>query len=434
MCDTFLRLYGAGRLFAKNSDREPNEAQVVEYHPPGKYPAGAQLACTYVSVPQASRTRGVLLCRPFWMWGAEMGVNDAGVAIGNEAVWTREPVQRQGGLTGMDLLRLALERSGSAAEALEQITDFLERYGQGGNCGYRNHHFYYHNSFLIADAREGWVLETAGIYWAARRLTGPYAISNGLTIGETFDRSHPDLIHHARREGHYRSRGEFNFSKAYGEKFYRLLSGCVPRQERNQLAAERADPGAPVREQLHAAFAALRDHGGRTNPLKGLRGTSVCAHAANGLTRDAGQTVGSLVVLLEPDLPPQIWVTATAAPCTSLFKPVVMGETLPPQLGVPGAAADDSSLWWRHEEIHRRLLQDFSRQRAILGEKRDLLERDFVSRWLAASEAQRPELSRDIFAAAESAEAHWRDLLSTLPKAGHSLYWRRKNREAGISA
>ena len=47
------------------------------------------------------------ISRPVWMPGAEMGVNAAGVAIGNEAVFSRFKPARDGVL-GMDFLRAAL--------------------------------------------------------------------------------------------------------------------------------------------------------------------------------------------------------------------------------------------------------------------------------------------------------------------------------------
>ena len=90
-----------------------------------------------------------MISRPFWMWGAETGTNEHGVTIGNEAV----------------------------------ITTLLERHGQGGGCGHERRAFTYHNSFLIADPRGAFVLETAGRRWAADRVSeGVRSISNGLTI------------------------------------------------------------------------------------------------------------------------------------------------------------------------------------------------------------------------------------------------------------
>ncbi|NWR26219.1 SCRN2 protein, partial [Emberiza fucata] len=66
--------------------------------------------------------------------------------------------------------RLALERGSSAREGLEVITALLERHGQGGSCKEEPVPFVYHNTFLLADRSEAWLLETAGRYWAAQRI------------------------------------------------------------------------------------------------------------------------------------------------------------------------------------------------------------------------------------------------------------------------
>jgi dipeptidase len=135
-------------LLAKNSDREPNEAQLLTVVP-HKTHGEPSLRTTYIEVDQVRQTNAVLLCRPFWMWGAEMGINEHGVAIGNEAVFTRGGYGATG-LTGMDLLRLALERCDNAGSAVEMIIALLEQHGQGGNCGFTKR-FFYNNSFLVAD-------------------------------------------------------------------------------------------------------------------------------------------------------------------------------------------------------------------------------------------------------------------------------------------
>jgi len=84
MCDTLVVLSKASRdggvIFAKNSDREPNQAQILEYYPRMEHDEET-VKCIYIEVPQVKETYAVLISRPFWMWGAEMGVNEYGVAI-----------------------------------------------------------------------------------------------------------------------------------------------------------------------------------------------------------------------------------------------------------------------------------------------------------------------------------------------------------------
>ncbi|MCX6005193.1 MAG: hypothetical protein NT082_05925 [Chloroflexi bacterium] len=94
MCDTIVALGTATKngatLFGKNSDREPDEVQNIKIYPRRQYKPGDTVKCTYISVPQVAETARILLCQPFWMFGAEMGTNEYGVMIGNEALFTRE--------------------------------------------------------------------------------------------------------------------------------------------------------------------------------------------------------------------------------------------------------------------------------------------------------------------------------------------------------
>ena len=65
------------------------------------------LQCTYIDIDEVKETYDVVLSKPSWMWGAEMGANEHGVCIGNEAVWNKAQTASdlQPALLGMDLVR-----------------------------------------------------------------------------------------------------------------------------------------------------------------------------------------------------------------------------------------------------------------------------------------------------------------------------------------
>lgn len=78
--------------------------------------------------------------------------------------------------------RLGLERGQSAKEALTIITTLLEKYGQGGPCSDSDPELCYFNSYIIADHKEAWVLETVGKLWAAEKITGEHLRGQFLTF------------------------------------------------------------------------------------------------------------------------------------------------------------------------------------------------------------------------------------------------------------
>ena len=192
MCDLLCALpaaTGGPALFAKNSDRPPSERQLLEWHPPRV--ETEPVRATYVEVPPTSHGEvlGVLGSRPAWMWGFEHGVNEAGVAAGNATIFTTlDPRPFPDALTGMDLVRLALERGPSAVAAVEVIAGLLDEIGQGGS-GHEHERRPYWSSFLVSDPLAAYVIETSGRDLAVERVDRVRAISNRTTIPE-FDATH----------------------------------------------------------------------------------------------------------------------------------------------------------------------------------------------------------------------------------------------------
>ncbi|MBS1786479.1 MAG: C69 family dipeptidase [Acidobacteria bacterium] len=401
MCDTIVAVPPATAnnavWFGKNSDREPGEAQIVEHLPAQKFSSPAKSQCTYVELPQAAETFEVVLSRPFWMWGAEMGANSHGVAIGNEAVFTKLPVPKTG-LTGMDLLRLALERSTTAREALGLIARLITDFGQGGLCGYRHKGFRYHNSFIIADPIEAWVLETADRFWAAERVRGVRTISNVLTIGKEFDLISDGAFEFAKEKGWCKSAADFDFAKAFGDPFFRFTSGGDVRRActRHRLMLPEGKIG---RADL---FTALRDHAGH-KPESGWRLNMPCAHASWMKTRQSGQTVGSMASRLSADGSLH-WLTGTSSPCLSVFKPFVLGSEVISTGAIAGERYDPDSLWWQHERLHRLTLGDYARRRAMTEIERRELEAKILS------------LGNNVLPTAAECQTTWDEHQAILPK------------------
>lgn len=319
MCDTIFFSADHNRqgpsFFGKNSDRKPAEPQYFQLVPERKPKAFSIISGgRRAEVPDLGLAYAV--SRPSWMWGAEMGINSAGVAIGNEAVFGRAPLDKKG-ILGMDILRLALQAARTAEEAARFIIGFIEEFGQGGNGAYKGK-LYYHNSFLISDPKEAYVLETAGKRWALKKSPGLSAISNAYSIENSFTEADPVTAKALAAGGSWKqavekglftyfSRG--NIRGRISREFLKNLSGAV---------------------QLEDIFSLLRNHGNYSPKRKNRKNMeSLCIHSG-GLLDNA--TTASMVVEYpgksggQDKKPIVAWFTGTSCPCISLYKPVILQD------------------------------------------------------------------------------------------------------------
>jgi len=433
MCDTFVLLpdftENGKFYFAKNSDRDPNEAHEVAIIPRKEDLEDDLLQCTYISIPQVKHTNKMILSKPVWIWGAEMGVNEHGVVIGNEAVFSKIPPGKEPGLIGMDYLRLGLERGNSASESLEIIMQLLEVYGQSGNCGFE-HPFYYHNSFIIADRKEAWKLETVGKEWIAEKISGFGAISNGYSI-ETGDRFSENLIAIAEEKNWKKANQSFNFREAYSDWVFTTFSDS--KQRRSCSIRKINETGKKT--TITDVFSTLRSHREEENfkPDKGLAGADLCMHAGFGPIR-LSQTTGSMVVVQDEN-GCTVWVTGSSAPCLSIFKPMSFNQSENYFGKQPQKSYDEESYWWQQERIHRRIIKDYQNLSREYQNERDELEKSFMDEM--TNTESKLETIESSFEKAFDFQTKWNRQLDNMDKKNktnflYSSFWNKNNSRAKI--
>ncbi|MDI6861726.1 MAG: carcinine hydrolase/isopenicillin-N N-acyltransferase family protein [Caldisericia bacterium] len=305
MCDTFValgnRTLGGKPIFGKNSDRDPNEPQIFVFMD-NRGVLREKVKTTYIEIEPYEVKYRIFLSKPVWLWGGEMGINECGVAIGNEAVFTKIKYKDLG-LTGMDMIRIALETSSTSFEAVKKIIELNEKYGQGGNCGYEKK-IKYHNSFLISDSNEAYVLEIVDKYFAYKKVKEVYNISNKLSIKNDYDEIHKDL------------NKNISFEKYFSNKIYTYFSGSIIREKRGRELLEKFE-----KHSLDSFIKILSDKG--VNKFASMRNISM--NAGGGLV--SSQTTSSMIV--EYGKRNIIWFTMSPCPEISLFKPTFFVEKSP---------------------------------------------------------------------------------------------------------
>jgi secernin len=418
MCDTWVALPDTTTtqnvIFAKNSDRPIFDCQPLVLNQRRDWEADSEIQLEYMRLPQVETTCTTLGSSPYWCWGYEEGINEYGVVIGNEAVYTKTFKQlasayRAGeyvdcGLLGMDLIRLALERSQTAEQAIQVMGNLIEQYGQFGSGVPTRSHIAggYDNSFIIADSSEAWVLEAVGKRWVAKRYTSGYtSISNELTIRQQWDASSSDMEQYARQQGWWNTNETFDFARAYiDEEKPRQTSHMRVMRSRQLLA----DHSGQIDDLWMKRIA--RDHYEDTF----LQGAyfdaadpdflSICMHVSPA-DFTWGNTASSCVAIL-PKSSDEIsifWWTS-GSPCNGCYVPFFPHSTAIPKIvstaGVFGDAVtpppdaqqdtfSDDSYWW----LFRRLLDCtkgdeiksipslYTTRNQIVRERFDALEADF---------------------------------------------------------
>jgi secernin len=411
-------------LVGKNSDRPAFESQPLVYNDGGSHATSESIELAYRTIPQADRTYATLGAAPYWCWGYEQGMNEHGVTIGNEAVFTRPLHDRlttladgttgdddsdpnpalTRGLLGMEFVRLGLERAQTAEDTVTVITKLLESYGQFGSAvaSEDDTDGAYDNSYLIADPTEAWILETAGRQWAATRITqGTAAISNELTIRHQWDAGSDDLVAHAVENGWWEEdREPFDFAQAYTDHEVPAQVSRIRLQRSRELLRRAAHDGTIDREDFTRI---LRDHYEDTF-LDGPKFNAalpdfltVCMHSSPAKFT-WGNTVSSAVF----DLPdghgiPTMWWTPIP-PCVGIYVPFyVLSDGVPDvvsKAGTVGRAVaspstvdrdeyQEGSYWWEFMQFLQFLKgdahgSDFERNRALARKVFDELEHRFT--------------------------------------------------------
>jgi secernin len=358
MCDTLCSVGPSRTLFGKNSDRPRDEVQVVEMH--AARVGSGSLRTTYLELDDTG-AYALVGSRPTWMWGFEHGLNEHRVAIGNERIFTiDDPRGAPPALTGMDLVRLGLERSRTADEAVDVMTTLLERHGQGGRCAEHEDDPYW-SSFLVADPEAGWVLETSDRTWAARPVGDGAAISNRVTLGTDWTRASADV----ERGTDFDAWRDPRVPTVLADDRLAATSRCITTRSSALTAADVA--------------ATLRHHGERpwgapgTDPADWspppahvdaeLHGFTVCFHV-NEPGFIVETTTSSMIAELPRDteMPARAWF-ALGSPCASVYVPAFPPDRVPPALA--------SIATWRRFAALRDQVEDdplaLGEIRAVLG-------------------------------------------------------------------
>jgi dipeptidase len=325
-----------------------------------------------------SQTHSFFGCRTLGTWGIAMGMNEYGVSIGDHTSFAKDPLHPFEGLESNDVCRLVMETARTAEEGERLARELVEGHGHAREG----------QIYMIADSKEGWVVEATSERCVSLRVTDSVgARANQYKIGSSWDRASDDLISYARKAGLWDGKGRFNFAAAYSKAFPWAYDRRFRYKRVMQLLATRIDEARLKRARngvvscsrgriaLEDGFAILSDHAAQIrgegssavfdpgpvtrfdverNPaLKSVR--QICSHFRF-------PSVAAQVAVHDPSLLAgnggAAWI-CLGNPCLSLFLPIPAGAAAIP------AAFCDGSMWRRFTQIEGASRKRYKRVKAI---------------------------------------------------------------------
>jgi secernin len=328
------------------------------------------IALRHLALPQARQTYTTVGVQPLGSWGYHQGFNEHGIVIGRTPLRTRLQGERLG-ILGVELTRLALERSRTARQALDLLGDLICRHGTSGGSELDAHD----SAFLVVDGREAFVVETAGSHWVYQEVREVRAVSDFCTVRQDWDGISRGLASLTIERGWWPGDGsKIDFAGSLAHDSGRTTpsldsASALRRWGRTTLLLEQQNGSLDtdcicrlLSDHFDGCVDELDPLGGRdTCALSGPR--PICPHG------DEGMTVTSLVVDLDgvAGRSPVGWCNP-GPPCLGVYLPLLLDGELPAAFdalgneGVQGAMArliehveSDAGLWEAARVTARRL-------------------------------------------------------------------------------
>ena len=352
-CDSMVALpnstTNSSTIFGKNSDRPKIESQpLVQVQ--RKKNHSEYTECQFVKIPSSPISYAHVGSKPYWCWGYEHGFNEYQVVIGNEGLGTYIPVSSTPKLIGMEIVRLALERSKDAKEAVNVITNLISSHGQGvfeNNQNVRT----YDNGFLIADPKEAYIIETAGHEWVVKQINDTEGISNIHSIGTNWDDISSTAISTAESLNLKIDSPKLDFAQTFCD-FDSRFDG---RGEFRRLRSCTYLDNIKTKIDLKEMMSLLKDHsdGENSNDSQDFLDTkTICMHYPTPETD--GNTAASLISELYSDnsqLP--IHWTSMYSPCLGIFLPMFIEGEIPKILSIGNKDYGVNSPWWMFRQLEK---------------------------------------------------------------------------------